>query len=64
MLAVVGTANAVIDVPLFSLPVRLASDAVLARAFGVFEAMISLGVGARLDPRPRPSSAWSGCGRR
>ena len=45
MLAVVGTANAVIDVPLFSLPVRLASDAVLARAFGVFEAMISLGVG-------------------
>jgi hypothetical protein len=44
LLAVVGVANACIDVPLFSLPVRLAGDAVLARAFGVFEAMVSLGV--------------------
>jgi len=51
-LAVVGTANAFIDVPLFSLPVRLAGDAVLARAFGVFEAMISVGValGSILGP--------------
>ena len=51
-LAVVGTANVFIDVPLFSLPVRLAGDAVLARAFGVFEAMISVGValGSILGP--------------
>ena len=45
MLAVVGLANALIDVPLFSLPVRFASDDVLARAFGVFESMVALGVG-------------------
>ncbi len=45
MIAIVGIANAVIDVPLFTLPVRLVDDAVLARAFGVFEALISLGVG-------------------
>jgi MFS family permease len=44
MLAGVGLANALIDVPLFTLPVRLADDAVLARAFGVFEAAIALGV--------------------
>ena len=45
LIAVVGIANALIDVPLFTLPVRLVSDAVLARAFGVFEALIALGVG-------------------
>ena len=45
LLMVVGLANAVIDVPLFTLPVRLVDDAVLARAFGLFEAMIALGVG-------------------
>ena len=45
MLAVVGLANALIDVPLFSLPVRFASDSVLARAFGVFESLVALGVG-------------------
>jgi MFS family permease len=45
LIAVIGIANALIDVPLFTLPVRLVDDAVLARAFGVFEAMISLGVG-------------------
>ena len=45
LIAVVGVANVMIDVPLFTLPVRLVSDAVLARAFGVFEALISLGVG-------------------
>jgi len=45
LIAVVGVANALIDVPLFTLPVRLVSDAVLARAFGVFEALIALGVG-------------------
>jgi MFS family permease len=45
LLMVVGLANALIDVPLFTLPVRLVDDAVLARAFGLFEAMIALGVG-------------------
>jgi predicted MFS family arabinose efflux permease len=44
MLAAVGLANALIDVPMFTLPVRLAEDAVLARAFGVFESVIALGV--------------------
>jgi hypothetical protein len=45
MLAVVGLANTLIDVPLFTLPVRLVDDAVLARAFGVFEALVAVGVG-------------------
>jgi hypothetical protein len=45
LLMVVGLANAVIDVPLFTLPVRLVDDAVLARAFGLFEALVALGVG-------------------
>jgi MFS family permease len=45
LLAVVGLGNAVIDVPLFTLPVRLAPDAVLARVFGVFESLVALGVG-------------------
>lgn len=44
LLAVVGLGNAIIDVPLFTLPVRLAPDAVLARAFGVFESLIALGM--------------------
>jgi MFS family permease len=45
LLAVVGLGNAIIDVPLFTLPVRLAPDAVLARVFGVFESLVALGVG-------------------
>ncbi len=45
LMAVVGVANAVIDTPLFTLPVRLVHDSVLARAFGVFEGMIALAVG-------------------
>ena len=44
LLAVVGLGNAIIDVPLFTLPVRLAPDAVLARAFGIFESLVALGV--------------------
>ena len=44
LLAVVGLGNAIIDVPLFTLPVRLAPDAVLARAFGIFEGLAALGV--------------------
>ena len=54
LIAVVGVANAIIDVPLFTLPVRLVSDAVLARAFGVFEALIALGVGSGLGGQPDP----------
>jgi hypothetical protein len=45
LVAVVGLANAIIDVPLFTLPVRMAPDAVLARVFGVFESLVALGVG-------------------
>ena len=45
LVAVVGLGNAIGDVPFFTLPVRLAPDAVLARVFGVFESLISLGVG-------------------
>lgn len=45
LVAVVGLGNAIGDVPFFTLPVRLAPDALLARVFGVFESLISLGVG-------------------
>ena len=45
LLAVVGLGNAIIDVPFFTLPVRLADDTVLARVFGVFESLVALGVG-------------------
>ncbi len=45
LLAVVGLGNAIIDVPFFTLPVRLVPDAVLARVFGVFESLVALGVG-------------------
>ena len=45
LLAIVGLGNAIIDVPLFTLPVRLVPDAVLARVFGVFESLVALGVG-------------------
>jgi hypothetical protein len=44
MLAVVGLGNAIADVPFYTLPVRMASDAVLARVFGVFEALVAAGV--------------------
>jgi MFS family permease len=45
LLAVVGVGNSIIDVPFFTLPVRLAEDALLARVFGVFESLVALGVG-------------------
>jgi hypothetical protein len=52
LVAIVGLANGVIDIPLFTLPVRLASDEVLARVFGVFESMVAAGValGSALTP--------------
>ena len=45
LLAIVGVGNAIIDVPLFTMPVRLVPDAVLARVFGVFEGLVAIGVG-------------------
>jgi MFS family permease len=45
LLTVVGVGNAIIDVPFFTLPVRLADDALLARVFGIFESLVALGVG-------------------
>ncbi len=52
LIAVVGLANALIDVPLYTLPVRLAHDDVLTRAFGVFESTITIAValGSALSP--------------
>ncbi len=44
LLAVVGLGNAIADVPFYTLPVRMAPDAVLARVFGVFEALVAAGV--------------------
>ncbi|MET0884319.1 MAG: cyclic nucleotide-binding domain-containing protein, partial [Acidimicrobiales bacterium] len=52
LIAVIGVANAIIDVPLFTLPVRLVRDDVLTRVFGVFESIITIGValGSALTP--------------
>ena len=44
MLALVGIGNALVDVGVFTLIARLADDAVLARVFGAFEGIITLGV--------------------
>ncbi|HEV7759948.1 MAG TPA: MFS transporter [Acidimicrobiales bacterium] len=44
MLAVVGLGNAIADVPFYTLPVRMAPDAVLGRVFGVFEALVAAGI--------------------
>lgn len=46
LLTVVGVGNALVDVGGFTLPARLVEDAVLARAFAAFEAILTLGVGA------------------
>jgi MFS family permease len=52
LLAIVGVANALVDVSAFSVMARLAPDEVLARVFGVFEALIGLtvGLGSILTP--------------
>ena len=52
MLAVIGVGNAVLDVSGFSVIARLAPDEVLARVFGIFEALIALtiGLGSILTP--------------
>jgi MFS family permease len=44
LLAVVGLGNAIADVPFYTLPVRMVSDAVLGRVFGVFEALVAAGI--------------------
>ena len=52
LVAVVGVANAVIDVPIFTLPVRLVRDDVLTRVFGLFESTVTVGLalGSALTP--------------
>jgi hypothetical protein len=52
LLAVVGLGNALVDVGAFTLPARLADEAVLARTFAGFEAILTFGVaaGALLTP--------------
>jgi MFS family permease len=52
MLAVIGLGNALLDVSGFSVMTRLAPDEVLARVFGIFEALIALtiGLGSILTP--------------
>jgi MFS family permease len=45
LLAFVGVANALVDLGVFTLMARLASDAVLARVFGLLESLIALAVG-------------------
>ncbi len=52
LLAVVGLANATLDVSGFSVMARLAPNEVLARVYGIFEALIALttGLGSILTP--------------
>lgn len=52
LLALIGVGNAVLDVSGFSVMARLAPDEVLARVFGIFEALIALtiGLGSILTP--------------
>jgi MFS family permease len=52
LLAVIGVANAILDVSGFSVIARLAPDEVLARVFGIFEALVALttGLGSILTP--------------
>lgn len=57
LVAVVGLANAVVDVPFFTLPVRLVEDTVLGRVFGVFESLVALGVAAGSAATPALISA-------
>ena len=52
LLAIIGAANAVLDVAGFSLLARLTPDEVLGRVFGMFEALVALtmGLGSILTP--------------
>lgn len=45
LLAGLGVGNALVDIGLFTLPARLAPDAVLARVFGVLESVVAVSVG-------------------
>jgi len=45
LLAFVGVGNALVDLGVFTLMARLASDAVLARVFGLLESLIAFAVG-------------------
>ncbi len=46
LLAAVGIGNALVDVGAFTLPARLVDEAVMARVFAGFEAILTLGVAA------------------
>ena len=59
LVAVIGLANSVADVPFFTLPVRLVDDVVLGRVFGVFESLVALGVAAGSVATP-PLISWLG----
>jgi MFS family permease len=59
LVGLVGFANSMIDVPFFTLPVRLVDDAVLGRVFGVFESLVSIGVAAGSAATPALIS-WLG----
>jgi hypothetical protein len=52
LLAVIGVGNALVDVGLFTLPVRLVPDELLGRFFGVFEsvACVSVAAGSLVAP--------------
>jgi MFS family permease len=52
LFAVIGVANALLDVAGFSVMARLAPDEILARVFGIFEALVALtiGLGSVLTP--------------
>jgi MFS family permease len=58
LVALVGVANSVVDVPFFTLPVRLVEDTVLGRVFGVFESLVALGVAAGSAATPALISAF------
>ena len=45
LLAVIGVANALLDVAGFSVMARLAPDEILARVFGIFEALVAITIG-------------------
>jgi hypothetical protein len=52
LFAAIGAGNALVDIGAFTLPARLAPDAVMARAFATLEALLTLGValGAAVTP--------------
>jgi hypothetical protein len=62
LLAIIGVGNAIVDVSGFSLMARLAPDEVLARIFGIFEALIALTTGSARSSRLSSSRPWTCAG--